>query len=98
VNTSGMSTNEIKQVAMKEPELTVCKICGEPDTSEFCTCPPESKAYIKELEKSALIALIKKDVCAVIGCAGADPKMCSESPQTCGIVRTLYLGFPKGDK
>jgi hypothetical protein len=45
-----------------------------------------------------LIALIKKDVCAVIGCAGADPKMCSESPQTCGIVRTLYLGFPKGDK
>ena len=89
MNESGMATGETKQVCMKEPELTVCRICGEPDTPEFCTCPKESKEWIRAMEKEIFVAEIRASVCSVIKCVDCKWK---EAPQFCEVVKRLYLG------
>jgi hypothetical protein len=60
-NQSGLSIGELKRIVhpiqtairevfQDEPEVKLCKCCGEPDTPEYCLCTAEQKAQLAEIE------------------------------------------------
>ncbi len=39
--------NPVREVVTDEPEISICRGCGEPDTEETCLCEPEKKLRIE---------------------------------------------------